>query len=171
VGLGNIQLIPNHLAQSVLSQPRCLQPCKLKNNMLSKSTGKGKGKGKGKAKARMPSHQDSVYIDLTTPSSSAEPVQLPSPISTPRPTQLPSFMSSSNGSSSSQPASSQGVKRKQTKITSFFPNKKGRIETIILAEDRKTARKRERKAKKEQEAAIKVANAKERTKQREAKKN
>jgi hypothetical protein len=137
--------------------------------MASQSTGKDKGKGKGKA--RMPSHHDSVFIDLTTPSSSAEPVQLPSPIFPPRPTQLPSFMSSSSGSSSSQPASSQGTKRKQAKITSFFPNKKGRIETIVLAVDKKAVKKRQRAAKREQEAAIKAANAHERTKQREAKKN
>jgi hypothetical protein len=136
-----------------------------------------KGKGKGKVKARMPSYHDSVFIDLTTPSSSAEPVQLPSPISEPRPAQLPSFMTSSSGSSSSQPPPSHGTKRKQSKITSFFPNKKGRIETVALAEDKKVAdkaekaaKKKEKEEKKEQDAAIKAANAQERTKRREAKK-
>ena len=41
----------------------------------------------------------------------------------------------------------------------------------MLPEDKKAVRKREREAKKEQEAAIKAANAKERTRQREAKKS
>lgn len=92
----------------------------------------------------MPSQRDSDFIDLTTPPSSAETLQHP-PVSTPpRPTQLPSFMSSGVGSSSSKPVSGRGTKRKQAKITSFFPSKKIRIETVVLAADRKAARAQEK---------------------------
>ncbi|KAF2713515.1 hypothetical protein K504DRAFT_487908 [Pleomassaria siparia CBS 279.74] len=118
--------------------------------MSSRSTGRDKGK------TRMPSDQETVNIDAAL-SSLGEPVHLPLPVSPPRNVQLPSAIPSSSAGSSSTPLpiSSQGVKRKQSTITSFFLSKKDTFETILTVE-RKKAASNTRKA---GERAIKASKA------------